>query len=53
MTDIKYKMDLEYLYHALQKHPLLITDEHQKECFEQLYFSKKCEKYDYLSLIHI
>ncbi len=51
MTDIKYKMDLEYLYHALQKHPLLITDEHQKECFEQLYFSKKCEKYDYNSFI--
>lgn len=51
MTDIEYKTDLEYLYYALQKHPLLIIDKHQKECFEQLYFQKKCEKYDYNSFI--
>ena len=51
MTDIEYKTDLEYLYHALKKHPLLITDEEQKGCFEQLYLRKKHEKYDYNSFI--
>lgn len=51
MTDIEYKTDLEYLYHALQKHPLLITDKGQKECFEQLYSRKKHENYNYNSFI--
>ncbi len=51
MTDIEYQTDLEYLYHALQKHPLLIEDKYQKECFEQLYLRKKCEKYDYNSFL--
>lgn len=51
MTDIEYRTDLEYLYHALQKHPLMITDEGRKEYFEQLYLRKKHEKYDYNSFI--
>ncbi len=37
MTDLEYKMDLEYLYFTLQKHPLLLTNEYKRMCFEQLY----------------
>lgn len=51
MTNIEYKTDLEYLYHALQKHPSLVINENQRECFEQLYFRKKDKKYDYSSFI--
>lgn len=52
MTDLEYKMDLEYLYFALQKHPLLLTNEYKRMCFEQLYLNQKNKKYDYESFIN-
>lgn len=52
MTDLEYKMDLEYLYFTLQKHPLLLTNEYKRMCFEQLYLNQKNKKYDYESFIN-
>lgn len=52
MTDKEYKMDLEYLYSKLLKHPSLHIDREKKKCFEQFYLSNKNKKYDYESFIN-
>lgn len=50
MTADKFKEDFEYVYNALKKHPLILTDEQKRVQFDNLYQDKKEKQftYDYL-----
>lgn len=42
-----YKVDLEYLYAALLKHPSIVSDEKKKMEIEHLYLAKEKSVVDY------